>query len=155
MQISDFCFIEILPQTLFFMISKGPVLTKILKCILYPNTFIFSGANSCKFWRNMQNTGFLKFKMCLLKSHHRSYSFYCLYIWGSMMYSKKKKKKKNKKNNPSQNAFFSGAKSCKIWRKLVKQRIFGLKGLYRNSCTEVISFLVIVKLEKIIENTHN
>ena len=69
-----------------------------------------------------------------------------------------------RKKIPTAKMPFFGGKSCKIWRKLVKKRIFGLKCLYRNSCTEVMSFLVIVKLQalnstllaqkkKILENT--
>ena len=98
-----------------------------------PYTIIFSGATSCKFWRNMQQKrGCFKFKMCLLKSHHKiivSIVYLCEDLWCTEKY-------------PLPKCIFSGAKSCKIWRKLVKKRNFGLKCLYRNSCTEVISFLL-------------
>ena len=110
MQISEFVlkclFYRNSSTNIFFMTSKGPVLTQILESIPYPNTFMFSGANSGKFWRNMQKRGDFKFKMCLLKFHHRTYSFYYLFMWGSMVY--------RKKNTHSQNALFRGQNLVKF-----------------------------------------
>ena len=48
-----------------------------------------------------------------------------------------------RKNSPQPECIFSGAK----FEENVKKMIFGLKCLYRNSCTEVIPFLVLVKLQ--------
>ena len=128
------------------MISKGPVLTLILKSIPYPNTlfFFFFGGGGCKFLQILKickRKGFSKFNICLLKSHHRSYSFCCLFMWGSLMY---------RQNTHSQNAFFGG-KILQNLKKTHKKDDFWFKMSLSKFLHRIHTILVIVKLQGPIE----
>ena len=125
MQISDF-FIETYPQILISMISKGHVLIKILKSIPYPNTLIFfRGQILANFEEICKKEDFLNLK-CVYWNPTTEVIVSIVYLCENLWCTEKK--------YPCQNAFFSGAKSCKIWRKRVKKVIFGLICIYRNSC---------------------
>ena len=128
-----FCFIEILPQTLFFMISKVPVLTQILKSIPYITHLFFRGQLLANFEEICSKKEDVLNLKCVYWNPTTkvivSIVYLCEDLWCTEKY-------------PLPKCIFSGAKSCEIWRELVEKRNFGLKCLYRNSCTEVVSFLL-------------